>query len=270
MIVSIITDSISRKRKYLLFFMAFSAMMLLIADRATHILNGAPGMLNGYLVRISRFFAYALSLVIILIFAQYIKDLLRKEGGLEEVPKRLLVVDCISLTGISILTLSQFTGLYYIYDKSNAYRRSLGYPIAYIIPAIALVATMYAIVKHRKNLQKRLFMPLLLFTAAPLIASTANFFIHKFTLTTASIVGMTVLLYCFSILDANEIMRTAHRKKIENQKTMLAQTAAALAEAIDAKDAYTSGHSQRVAEYSAKIAERYGKSSRGSERRGDS
>ena len=41
---------------------------------------------------------------------------------------------------------------------------------------------------------------------------------------------------------------------------MLSQTAMALAEAIDAKDKYTNGHSRRVAEISAKIAEKYGKS----------
>lgn len=234
-------------------------MMQLFADRFTYLYNGASTTAGGYIVRVSRFFAYGLSLVIIFIFTQYIKDLLKKEGGLPAVPKSLEIVDYISVSGIFVLSLSQFTGIYYIYDKNNIYHRMAGYPLSYAIPFAALLILVYAIIRHRKNLRRRLFAPLLLFTIMPLIAAAINFFIHKFAFTTSSIVGMTVLLYCFSILDANEIVRTAHQKEIDNQKLMIAQTTAALAEAIDAKDAYTNGHSQRVAEYSAKIAERYGK-----------
>ena len=43
-------------------------------------------------------------------------------------------------------------------------------------------------------------------------------------------------------------------------KELFLQTVAALSEAVEAKDRYTSGHSKRVAEYSRMIAERLGKS----------
>ncbi len=53
-----------------------------------------------------------------------------------------------------------------------------------------------------------------------------------------------------------------YRKEEEhkNVQRLFSQTATALANAIDAKDKYTHGHSSRVAEYSRKIAERLGKS----------
>ncbi len=47
---------------------------------------------------------------------------------------------------------------------------------------------------------------------------------------------------------------------INNLKRLFEQTSTALVNAIDAKDEYTHGHSSRVAEYSRKIAEMYGKS----------
>lgn len=46
----------------------------------------------------------------------------------------------------------------------------------------------------------------------------------------------------------------------EKIKKLFLQTVAALSEAVDAKDRYTSGHSRRVAEYARRIAERMGKS----------
>lgn len=55
---------------------------------------------------------------------------------------------------------------------------------------------------------------------------------------------------------------TLYRKDEEekNLQRLFEQTATVLANAIDAKDEYTRGHSIRVAEYSKKIAEYYGKS----------
>lgn len=49
-------------------------------------------------------------------------------------------------------------------------------------------------------------------------------------------------------------------EKEKNIHRLFEQTATALANAIDAKDEYTHGHSTRVAEYSRKIAEHFGKS----------
>ena len=46
----------------------------------------------------------------------------------------------------------------------------------------------------------------------------------------------------------------------KKMKNLFLQTVAALSEAVDAKDRYTSGHSRRVAEYARKIAARMGKS----------
>ncbi len=52
------------------------------------------------------------------------------------------------------------------------------------------------------------------------------------------------------------------QKREEEQRRLFHQTATALVNAIDAKDKYTHGHSSRVAEYSRKIAELAGKSSK--------
>ncbi len=48
------------------------------------------------------------------------------------------------------------------------------------------------------------------------------------------------------------------KKKTKENEQLSVQVVQAMADAIDAKDTYTNGHSRRVAEYSWNIAERYG------------
>ncbi len=253
-----ITDALSRRRKILLASIALSAMLLIVTDNLSDIYDGASTIQGGYVVRVSKFLAYGLNLAVIFSFSQYVIELL-KGGNLKEVPRSIKVVECTLTAATVTLVVSQFVGLYYYYDEANRYHRGSFYPGSYLFAFAALITLVYAIARYRKHLRKKLIIPLLLFTIMPVLTSIVHYFVDQYTLTSGSVVAMAVLLYSFSILDANDTMRSAKEKEIETQKEMLAQTAAALAEAIDAKDTYTSGHSQRVAEYSAKIAERLGK-----------
>ncbi|MBP0977917.1 MAG: HD-GYP domain-containing protein [Oscillospiraceae bacterium] len=89
---------------------------------------------------------------------------------------------------------------------------------------------------------------------------------YGISLTNMSLVGMAMITYIMSLIDTNDILEQARMREIEhereerrNMKLLFEQTATALANAIDAKDKYTHGHSRRVAKYSEKIAHYAGK-----------
>lgn len=252
-----ITDSMSKKRKALLSLIALSTMLLIIADSCSDIFDSSA---YGRTVRVMKFLAYGLNLAIIYFFTLYVKDLLEKEGAIKKTPTSIKVVEYLLIAATATLVASQFFKIYYYYDEVNHYHRGWFYPGSYLYAFATLVVLVYTIARYRNRLRKRLIAPLLLFTIMPVVTAMIHFFIDQYTLTSGSIVCMVILLYSSSILDANDIMRSTREKEIATQKLMLSQTAMALAEAIDAKDKYTNGHSRRVAEISAKIAEKYGKS----------
>ena len=258
-IFSFITNSLSKKRKQILFAMAVATMMLVLSEQFARNYNGDTSTTGFFITRIGKFFHYELNLANIYIFSLYLKDMLKVDGNLKKTPESLIINDFVLLSGVITVVISQFTGIYYFYDSTNLYHRGVLYGISYVYSSIAIVILAANIIKYRKIFSKKLFWPFLMFTLAPMVASIIHLFIREISLVNAAIVAMMVLLYCFSIVDANEAMETAREKEMTNVKLMMAQTASALAEAIDAKDTYTSGHSRRVAEYSAKIAETYGK-----------
>lgn len=63
------------------------------------------------------------------------------------------------------------------------------------------------------------------------------------------------------IIDLNHLQKNLEQevnKKTEENERLFIHVVQALAEAIDAKDTYTNGHSGRVAQYAREIAKRYG------------
>ena len=260
------TKTLSPKRRRILGCMQFAAALLLIFDRLAYLYRGVPGTTAFYIVRISNFLVYALSLYLPHSFNLYLFDLFRNEGKLKDIPGRLTVNEALFTTGLCLLVISQFTGLYYTFDGMNTYRRSAWQPVCYIIPLAITVAQLSVILQYRKLLRRRIIKSLILYTALSLMAAVIQFFVYGLSLTNIALVGMVVLLYVFALTDMNETVERSKELEIkyyrdEQQRVQLLfeQTAEALVTAIDAKDPYTHGHSTRVAEYSEKIAHIAGK-----------
>lgn len=248
-----INDSLSKRKKFSLLSMSIFSMVLAIADCLANLNNRT----NLLVVKTSKFIVYLMPLMIILAFNAYLKDFLQKE--------KLKVVDWIIGFGIVNLIISQFTGWYYEFNGAN-YTRGTGYCFSYVFPIVATIIQLVIIVKNQKIIRRKMLYPMILFIVIPMIASIMHIFLHGISLVSLTIVSMNVLLYCFSIMDTNLVLKLAHEKEIEilhekeqNGKLMIQQITSALAEAIDAKDSYTQGHSRRVSEYSCMIAQRFGK-----------
>ncbi len=266
-ILTLTTKALPAKRKRILALLETAAMLLLLFDRYAYLFRGDPSSLGFWMVRISNFIVYFMTLYISHALTLYLIDLFRTEGRLAFVPRRLWVCEVIFAAGMLLLIIAQFTGLYYTFDASNTYQRAPANILCYVAPFLITFLQISVIVQYRKKLRPIIFVSLALNTLVPLLASIIQIFTYGLSLTNMTVVGMAIFLYIFVVVDLSDTAEHAKNMEIEFYKEekkrehdMFEQTAQALASAIDAKDRYTRGHSSRVAMYSQMIAREAGKS----------
>jgi putative nucleotidyltransferase with HDIG domain len=121
------------------------------------------------------------------------------------------------------------------------------------------------IIINRKRLSRDYAISLIAGISIPALISIVQIFCYGLSLTSIGTVFVVIIFYAYAILELNKAVKTAQRNELESYKAaekreaaMFEQTAEALANAIDAKDQYTHGHSTRVADISAKIARKAG------------
>ena len=262
-----ITKAISKSKKIALILLVMTAALLLLFDRFSYLYRGDVSKVGYWMVRISNFAVFFLTIQVLFAFNLYLIDVFKEKWNNKKVPVRLRLVKWLALAGIIVLIISQFTGLYYTFDEANRYVRAPGFIICYLFPVSILILQITVIIQYRKRLSGKMQTGLLIFSVTPLVAALAQVFTYGLSLINISIGATSVILYMFAIFDINTTMMEAHERETEYLKerkqhmdVLLDQTAQVLASAIDAKDKYTHGHSTRVAQYSKEIAMLSGKS----------
>lgn len=149
----------------------------------------------------------------------------------------------------------------YFYDSNNVFHRGMmGW-----FPHTVMIIYLWFMILLSVGTQdkKRKFERVLIYEIAIMLVlgTTAESFFGAYSVLRTAIVASLIFYYMFfqSEIYKGEIVEK-HNEQTRMSEKLTLQMVTALARTIDAKDSYTNGHSQRVADYSKEIARRLGKS----------
>ncbi|MBO4882000.1 MAG: HD domain-containing protein [Lachnospiraceae bacterium] len=266
-VLLIFSNSLSRKRKWILILMEVTAMFLLVFDRSTYIYAGDTSTAAYYMSRISTFLVFFLTPMIVLNLNLYIADLIENEGGSKSLPFRIPCVNYATVLGMILVAIYHFNGFYYYFDENNIYHRGPGFVFCYAVPVVCSIIQYTVIREYKDVFSRHIYRSLVHYILFPIVAGLIQMFIVGISLANMAISIASFILYIFTYIDINDkVERTFTDEMAElikenrSSKKLLDQTSLAMMDAVDSRDRYTKGRSALVADYSKKIAELSGKS----------
>lgn len=176
---------------------------------------------------------------------------------------------CLLALDILLLLTNPLTGWVFTYDAGGKYiHQALFVPVAYGFPILFFAIGSAFMLIHRENykpIQVKVML-LSIVTAAILFLSQMLFYDNVLITFFVASIGVLVIFLSLETPDYVELVRTLTelhetqaREAAAQAKVHLSQEVMmALSKAVDAKDHYTNGHSERVAKYSRLIMERLG------------
>ncbi len=99
---------------------------LLFNDALAYITKYNVFSFTFYLVRISNFFVFAISYILVIVMGKYFADFIKPN---EKEVKLFKIVEIYAIISLILLVISQFTNFYYYFDEFNIYHRTKYYPL---------------------------------------------------------------------------------------------------------------------------------------------
>lgn len=189
------------KRTRIKILMQIACMLLLGADALSWYFHADAGETAYYMVRISSFSVFCINYIFMSFFATYVWLTVSKNQHRK--PAALHTVYALSVIGILLLIITQFTGLFYYFDDHNLYHRGNFYLLSQAIAVLGIALCLFMLISYRKNLERITFFSMMSFFVLPVLATIYQALAYGFSLQCLAIVISTQIMFVMDTVEMN-------------------------------------------------------------------
>ena len=192
------------KRRYLILMESFASLLLLM-DAMAHIFSGHPGVPGSVMVRISSFFVFLLSDVVLLCFHIYVCVYLFSKRERRTL-KRVKAGYVIAAAGAVFVVISQFTHWYYYTDVDNYYHRAPLYIMSILFSAAGMFIDLTLLLQYKKRVSRKLLFSMLSCIVLPAVAAAVQAFWYGMLLIEFSVGISMIIMFIVTMTELNQEM----------------------------------------------------------------
>lgn len=203
---TILNKSFPVGKRRIMMALQFGAAFLLLMDAMAWRYRGWLGTTGYYMVRISNFFVFLMSDVLVLLFHIYVYTSIfgEESKGQRRKQWRIPAVYIIELAGVGMVILSQFTDLYYYFDRQNIYHRNTGYPLSILFGLTGMLIDLSLLIQYRKRLKRGSFWAMLSYIILPTVASVVITFYYGISFVNIAVGISVILMFIAAIVEQSE------------------------------------------------------------------
>ena len=181
--------------------MQIACMLLLGFDALSWYFHANADETAYYMVRISNFSVFCINYIFMSFFATYVWLTVSKNQHRK--PAALHTVYALSVIGILLLIITQFTGLFYYFDDHNLYHRGNFYLLSQAIAVSGIALCLFMLISYRKNLDRITFLSVMSFSVLPVLATIYQALAYGFSLQCLAIVISTQIMFVMDTVEMN-------------------------------------------------------------------
>ena len=216
-ILCVLKTSRDKKARTVVFILNVMAGVLILNDFFGYVFEGRPGRFPAFMVYSSNLIVFLLCDLFLTGILVYTSIVLFGRFRLsKEQPCRIrsLLVVLLSLSGMALVIVSQFTGMYYTIDESNLYERGNLFPLSVTIPVVGMVLIASILLQHRKKTTTYRVLTILSFIILPLLGFLFQLLFYGFTYMDIGIALAVNIVFVENIVYQNQQIRIAERTDV--------------------------------------------------------
>ena len=190
---------------------------MLLCEYLFYVYNGSTETSDVFMMHAVNAGVYYFIVLLLLFYA--ILVYLRLFGRFDFKPdmpcrKRLIGICAIVIVGLALVTISQFTGIYYYFDSSNIYQRGPLFWLAAVIPTIGALLVVSVVLDHRDKTTFGQRLILISYLILPLLGEAFQILFFGSSLMNICM-GLSVLLMFFeNIIDKEKAIVRATKTEV--------------------------------------------------------